>query len=97
MDEFNLPEPEFINDYYFQVILRGPNGKLILPKNMGEHIKFNGLKLNGRQISALEKMVDENICFSHKTYSEFFDISLTTSKRDLVDLFKKELVNKKKI
>ena len=97
MDEFNLPEPEFINDYYFHVILRGPNGKLILPKHINKHVKFNGLKLNDRQISALEKMFGENISFSHKSYSEFFDISLTSGKRDLVDLFQKELVNKKKI
>ena len=60
MDEFNLPEPEFINDGYFQVILRGPNGKLILPKNIGEHVNFNGLELNERQISALEKMFNKN-------------------------------------
>ena len=96
MNEFNLPEPEFINDGYFKVILRGPNGKLILPKKMGEYVKFNGLKLNERQVSALEKMFSENISFSHRSYAEFFDISLTTGKRDLVDLFQKELVNKKK-
>lgn len=97
MDEFNLPKPEFINDYYFRVILRGPNGKLILPKNMGEYVNFNGLNLNNRQITALEKMFGENISFSHKCYAEFFDISLTSAKRDLVDLFQKELVHKKKI
>ena len=95
MNEFNLPEPEFINDYYFKVILKGPNGKLILPKNMGEYI--NNLELNERQISALKKMLNENISFSYKSYAEFFGISLTTSKRDLVDLFQKELVYKKKI
>ena len=97
MNEFNLPEPEFINEYYFKVILRGPNGELILPKNMGEHIKFNGFELNKRQITALEQMFDKNINFSHKTYAEFFNISLTTSKRDLIDLLQKELVSKKKI
>ena len=42
MNELNLPEPEFINDGYFKVILRGSNGKLILPKNIGEHVNFNG-------------------------------------------------------
>ncbi len=92
-----LPGQEFIDDHYFHVILRGPNDKLILPKHKGKHVKFNGLKLNDRQISALEKMFGENISFSNKSYSEFFDISLTSSKRDLVDLFQKELVNKKKI
>lgn len=97
MDEFNLPEPEFINDYYFKVILRGPNGKLILPKHLGEHINFNGLNLNERQISALEKMHAENIKFTHKTYAELFDISVSTAKRDLFDLNDKKLILKIKI
>lgn len=56
MYEFNLPESEFINDYYFHVILKGPNGKMILPKNLMKHVNFKGLQLNERQISALEKM-----------------------------------------
>jgi len=97
MDEFNLPEPEFINDYYFHVILRGPNGKLILPKNMNKHVNFKGLQLNKRQISALEKMNVEKIEFTHKSYAELFEISLATGKRDLVDLSKKDLVYKKKV
>ena len=97
MDEFNLPEPEFINEYYFKVILRGPNGKLILPKHLDKHVNFNGLNLNERQISALEKMYAENIKFSHKTYSKLFDISLATAKRDLVDLLDKKLIYKNKI
>ena len=97
MHEFNLPEPEFINEHYFKVILRGPNGKLILPKNIKQHIKSNDLNLNNRQITALEKMFSENINFSHKSYSEFFDISSTTSKRDLSELLEKELIYRKKI
>ena len=97
MDEFNLPEPEFINDGYFQVILKGPNGKLILPKNLVKHVNFNGLQLNERQISALEKMNVEKIEFTHKSYAELFDISLATGKRDLLDLSKKDLVYKKKV
>ncbi len=35
-NEFNLPELEFINDYYFHVILRDSNGKLILPKHINK-------------------------------------------------------------
>lgn len=97
MEEFNLPEPEFINDGYFKVILRGPNGKLILPKNIGEHVNFNGLQLNERQISALEKMNVEKMEFTHKSYAVLFDISLATGKRDLLDLSKKDLVYKKKV
>lgn len=97
MNEFNLPEPEFINDYYFHVILRGPNGKLILPKNLVNHVNFNGLQLNERQISALEKMNVEKMEFTHKSYAELFGISLATGKRDLLDLSKKDLVYKKKV
>lgn len=97
MEEFNLPEPEFINDYYFKVILRGPNGKLILPKNLSNHVNFNGLQLNERQISALEKMNVDKIEFTYKSYAELFNISLTTSKRDLSDLFQKKLISRKKI
>ena len=97
MDEFNLPEPEFIDDHYFHVILRGPNGKLILPKNLNNHVNFNGLQLNERQISALEKMNVEKMEFTHKSYAELFDISLATGKRDLLDLSKKDLVYKKKV
>jgi len=97
MDEFNLPEPEFINDYYFKVILKGPNGKLILPKNLSNNINFNALKLNKRQIAALEKMNVENIEFTHKSYAELFDISLATGKRDLLDLSKKDLVSIRKV
>ena len=97
MEEFNLPEPEFKNDGYFQVILRGPNGKLILPKNFVKHVNFNGLQLNKRQTSALEKMNVEKVEFTHKSYAKLFDISLATSKRDLLDLSKKDLVYKKKV
>lgn len=97
MEEFNLPEPEFINDYYFKVILRGPNGKLILPKNLSTHVNFNGLQLNERQISALEKMNVEKMEFTYKNYAKLFGISLTTSKRDLTDLFQKKLISRKKI
>ncbi len=97
MDEFNLPEPEFIDDHYFHVILRGPNGKLILPKHINKHVKFNALKLNDRQLSALEKMGNESVEFTYNSYSELFDVSITTSKRDLNDLVDKELINTKKI
>ena len=97
MDEFNLPEPEFINEGYFQVILRGPNGKLILPKNIEQHINLNGLKLNERQMDALEKMGNESMEFTYNIYAELFDVSVTTSKRDLNDLVDKKLISNKKV
>lgn len=61
------------------------------------HVNFNGLQLNERQISALEKMNVEKMEFTYKSYAELFDISLTTSKRDLTDLFQKKLISRKKI
>ena len=97
MNEFNLPEPEFIDDYDFRVVLKGPNGELILPKHLANHVNFNGLKLNERQISALEKMNAEKIRFSHKSYAKLFGVSLATGKRDLFDLADKKLVYKDKI
>lgn len=97
MDKLNLPEPEFINDFYFKVILRGPNGKLIIPKNILEYVNLNEFNLNQRQISALDKMNNDKIEFSYKTYSETFNISITTSKRDLNDLVDKNLIYRKKI
>ena len=66
-------------------------------KHINEHVRFNGLKLNDRQISALEKMSNESVEFTYKSYSELFDVSITTSKRDLNDLVDNELINTKKI
>ena len=42
MKKSNLPEPEFEDGFYFRVVLRGPNGKLILPQNPLA-ISHNGL------------------------------------------------------
>ena len=39
----------------------------------------------------------EKMEFTYKSYAELFDISLTTSKRDLTDLFQKKLISRKKI
>ncbi len=97
MDGFNLPEPEFINDFYFKVILRGPDGKLILPKNILEYVNLNDFGLNDRQMAALEKMNNDQVEFTYNGYCEMFDVSVTTSKRDLNDLADKDLIHKKKI
>ena len=35
--------------------------------------------------------------FTYKSNAELFDISLATGKRDLLDLFKKDLLYKKKV
>jgi len=52
--------------------------------------------LNERQIKALFKLYgSENIEFSYESYADCFNISISTSKRDLSDLANKKLVNKK--
>ncbi len=97
MNEFNLPEPEFINGWYFKVILKGPNGKLIIPKNIEQQVKLRGLKLNERQISVLEKLSNDSIELTYNMYAKLFNVSVTTSKRDLNDLVDKNLINIKKV
>lgn len=94
-----LPKPEFYNDGgFFTVILRGPNGKLITP-TLNEEAFINNLSehnLNQRQINAMLKFYNsEDIEFSYDSYSKYFNISKSTSKRDLNDLFNKKLINKK--
>lgn len=91
-----LPMPEFYDTNYFKVILRGPNGKLIVTE---KHLQENGLdlshyNLNKRQIEAVTLMHNEGIKFTYKSYAQHFDVSLTTSKRDLQVLVDKELTNK---
>ena len=96
MKESGLPEPEFYNTNYFKVVLTGPNGKLIvkdkhLQKERDDLSKYN---LNERQLEAIKLMFNENVKFTHKSYSQQFNVSLTTSKRDLQSLVEKELINK---
>ena len=42
-----LPEPEFEDGFYFRVVLREPNGKLILPEKATEE-DFKDFNLNNR-------------------------------------------------
>ena len=96
MLESGLDEPEFYNGNYFKVILRGPNGELIVTeKHIGEKvIDLSDFNLNKRQIKALTSMNNENLIYTYNSYSDEFDVSLTTSKRDLEDLIDKGLVIK---
>ena len=91
-----LKTPEFYSTNYFKVILRGPNGKLILTDKYlkKDNINLNDYKLNKRQVEALKMMCNESKIFTYKTYADYFNISLTTSKRDLNDLLNQELVIK---
>lgn len=96
MLDSGLPAPEFYDTNYFKVILRGPNGKLIVTeKHLQEKsLDLSSYDLNKRQLDAVEAMFNEGIKFTYKSYAQHFDVSLTTSKRDLQSLVEKELVNK---
>lgn len=96
MKESGLPIPEFYNGSYFKVLLNGPNGELIVTDKhlQKQSIDLNDYSLNKRQFEAATQMFNEYVKFTYKSYSEQFDVSLTTSKRDLNDLVQKGLINK---
>ncbi|WP_407422745.1 ATP-binding protein [Methanobrevibacter sp.] len=97
MDKHNLPEPEFFDDGYFRVILRGPDGQLIKPKEKTvESLNLVKYALNERQTDALLDMVNNNSSYTYTTYMEKYDVSHATSRRDLNDLYDKKLVEKYK-
>lgn len=93
MKKSNLPEPEFEDGFYFKVVLRGPNGKLILPQNATakDYEEFN---LNNRQLDAILKMRNDEESFSYNSYAEVYGISKSTAKRDLNTLYDKKLIRK---
>lgn len=96
MLDSGLPEPEFYDGNYFKVILRGPCGKLIVTEKhlKEEGIDLTGYDLNKRQLDAVTLMFNEGIKFTYKSYAQHFNVSLTTSKRDLQGLVDQELINK---
>lgn len=96
MLDSGLPLPEFYDTNYFKVILRGPNGKLIVTEKhlQEESLDLSHYNLNKRQIEAVTLMYNEGIKFTYKSYAQHFNVSLTTSKRDLQVLVDKELTNK---
>ena len=93
MKKSNLPEPEFEDGSYFKVVLRGPNGKLILPQNPTAE-DFEKYGLNNRQIDAMLKMKNEDAHFTYESYLNQYDISKSSAKRDLRMLEEKKLVRK---
>ena len=93
MKKSNLPEPEFEDGSYFRVVLRGPNGKLILPQNPTAE-DFEKYGLNDRQIDALLKMKNEDAQFTYNSYAGLHNISKSTAKRDLNMLFDMNLIRK---
>lgn len=94
MHDAGLKEPEFFDNGFFGVKFYGPNGKLIYNRkcktyNREELSKYD---LNNRQLEALRIMYNQKYVFTYKRYCEYFDVSRTTSRRDLDDLFQKDLV-----
>lgn len=96
MLDSGLPEPEFYDGNYFKVILRGPNGKLIVTEKhlKKDSIDLSGYNLNKRQLEAVTVMFNEGVKFTYKSYAQHFNVSLTTSKRDLQSLVDQNLINK---
>ena len=96
MEDSGLPDPEFYDGNYFKVILKGPNGKLIVTdRHLQEEANdLSEYNLNKRQLLAVTLMFNEVVKFTHKTYARYFEVSLTTAKRDLQDLVDKRLINK---
>lgn len=95
MRKSGLREPEFINgEGFFKVIFWGPNGALIYPEEAMDNnvLDLTKVGLNDRQIRALSRIVNEKVKYSYERYSNEFDVSKSTSKRDLNDLAKKGLV-----
>ena len=96
MLDSGLPAPEFYETNYFKVILRGPHGKLIVTEKylQDDNIDLSKYDLNKRQLEAVTLMFNEGTKFTYKSYAQHFNISLTTSKRDLQNLVDKKLINK---
>ena len=76
--------------------MRGPNGKLIVTEKhlKDESVDLSDYDLNKRQLEAVTLMFNEGIKFTYKSYAQHFNVSLTTSKRDLQSLVDLELINK---
>lgn len=96
MEDSGLPYPEFYDGNYFKVILRGPNGELIVTEKhlQNEGVDLTQYNLNKRQFDAITIMFNEAVKFTYKSYAERFNVSLTTAKRDLQSLLDKDLINK---
>lgn len=100
MQRSGLKEPEFYNENnFFTVILRGPNGKLIKPNDLENYptLDLNDYNLNERQIELLNNMNKKNIVYTYNSYAEEFNISYSTSKRDLNKLIDHNLIQKRSI
>ena len=96
MMDSGLPIPEFFDGNYFKVILRGPYGELIVTDKhlQDDGIDLNNYNLNKRQLEAVTVMFNEGVKFTYKSYAQHFNVSLTTSKRDLQSLVDDALINK---
>ncbi len=97
MQRCGLNDPEFYNENnFFTVILREPDGKLIKPNDLEnyETLDLNDYDLNERQIEILNKMNKNDVVYTYNSYAEEFNISYSTSKRDLNKLIEHNLIKK---
>lgn len=94
MIDAGLKEPEFFDNGFFGVKFFGPNGKLIYIKENKSYDRetLSKYNLNDRQLDAFNKMVNERFVFTYNSYSDFFNVSRASSRRDLNDLVDKGLV-----
>ena len=96
MLDSGLAIPEFYDTNYFKVILRGRNGKMIVTeKHLHEEgIDLSHYYLNKCQMMAVTLMYNDGVKFTYKSYAKHFDVSLTTSKRDLQILVENKIISK---
>ncbi len=96
MVKHGLNEPEFLEEGdFFVAKFYGPGENILdlVPNIPDERITdLKELKLNNRQIIALEMMVNEGTVFTNKLYQEIFKVSDRTASRDLKELLDKNQV-----
>lgn len=96
MKNHGLPEPIFSTpgNNHFKVVLKGNVNEKLLSNKKGsiENLKDHGLKK--RQINALSLMTNEDKVFTYSKYNQEFNVSRSTSERDLNELVDKGFIRK---
>ena len=98
MKNHGLDDPVFkMVGNYLQVILYGPGENILdLPLSASiNHVSFDNLNLNDRQINLLNYL-SNNYCITNKQYGEYFAVSRATTSRDIKVLLDNELIKKHK-
>ncbi|MGL4669513.1 MAG: ATP-binding protein [Methanobacteriaceae archaeon] len=96
MEEIGLGKPEYLaEENLFRTTFRNKiiNKEKIQPKKYNA-LNLKELGLNDRQISALEKIINDDIIYSIDRYVEYFGVSRQTAGKDLNLLVEKGLIDK---